>query len=283
MKKDEADHVVDIFTDENAWSATVLVGLLKGAGIAVVFMLITTLLFKGLWLWIGIGAVLLIVLPVFNVMRLIKARDEFLEVDNMLGGLPDELKKNVLKSIVKDSLKAGINSNDSKKLSEKTVVELIGKLKADNVLSSDLKITPDSIKETYDVIKLLRNHADDRICHYDCECIEDDGDYAGLVQEHFAITQGELTVKDIRSTYDYENKSCEINFKYKDKEVAWELRQDSDWVSQEFFKLIGDFALTNTESEFLMFPAEDQCAEIIFIPKKSATFLKKNNILFSLL
>jgi hypothetical protein len=42
---------------------------LKGLLHAVVFTVITVLLFKGLWLWLGLGLVLAITLPLFYMQR----------------------------------------------------------------------------------------------------------------------------------------------------------------------------------------------------------------------
>src|SRR6218665_1638376 len=48
-----------------ARSVLVLRGLLKGVLQALAFTLVTVLLFKGLWLWIGLGVVLLVALPLY--------------------------------------------------------------------------------------------------------------------------------------------------------------------------------------------------------------------------
>lgn len=50
---------------ELAKGALVVGGLIKGVVQALVFTVVTVLLFKGVWLWIGIGVVLLVVLPLW--------------------------------------------------------------------------------------------------------------------------------------------------------------------------------------------------------------------------
>lgn len=53
-------------------SALILRAMFKGVLQALAFMAITLLLFKGKWLWIGLGVVLLIVLPLFYAVGVVK-------------------------------------------------------------------------------------------------------------------------------------------------------------------------------------------------------------------
>lgn len=84
------------------------------------------------------------------------------------------------------------------------------------------------------------------------------------------------------STYDDDKGLASISFIHNEDKIHWQFEQSSDWVSDVFFKQLGQFARENSAGEFLIFPAEDQCAELIFMPKIAAEKIKQCGILRAL-
>ena len=124
VEKSEADYAYDIFTDETTWNAAVLVATLKGVFIAVVFTLVTVLLFEGLWLWIGIGVVLLIVLPLWNVSKLVSAKEEFEETSDLMKMLPDDMKETFLKAMMEANIAEQKRQDSIKPLNKNPVTSV---------------------------------------------------------------------------------------------------------------------------------------------------------------
>lgn len=269
------DDIVNTYRDEQFWAMTMLKSLIKSLLFAAVFTIATTTLFQGFWLWIGIGIFLPIVVPLYQLLKIQREKEAFDELTQITDVLPDALGNQILKGVIQSALhENGVQPDTPLK---KQVCQEIS-----DILQST-KVLPDAIdselNQTGDVYQLLRKHAKQRIVHFDTECIENDEDYANLFHQHLSVTDNQFPVTDVTSRVDFDEQSATLDFKYTDSEFHWEFKQNSDWVSDEFFSELGQFIRDNSDNEFLMFPAEDQCAELIYLPKTAADVFKKNRIL----
>ncbi len=70
-------------------SVLVVRALIKGVLQALCFTIVTALLFKGIWLWIGLGVVLLIVLPLVYIQKELKSIED-------IQGNPEDSKKEAI-------------------------------------------------------------------------------------------------------------------------------------------------------------------------------------------
>lgn len=280
-KDTDTQFIVDILTDKEKWDAAVLIQLLKGILIAIIFTVLTCLLFNGLWFWVTIGIILVFVLPIRNILKLRELKKDYDEFSNLFHGLPDQAKIKLYKTVLQSdssTTKSKIKVHLLTKEASKTIMQT---LVSDGILRND-DVAFYEAGQSREIMKLLRKHLEKRICHFDCECIENDDDYKYIMEDILSITQDKLFVQNINSKFDHELETCKISFKFNDKKITWDFQQLNDWISDDFLKYLSEFISENTDCEFLMFPADDQCAEIIFIPKPSARLLVKYGILLKL-
>ena len=270
-----SDEHVNAYRDDQYWAGAMLKSLVKSLLFAGVFTLATTTLFQGFWLWISLGGLIAIILPLCHLLKIQSEKDAFKELTQITDVLPEALGNQILKGVINSALDCNTTFSD-KPLKSHISQEILGILRDNQIIPDIIDSAP---KRVEDVYQLLRKHAKQRIVRFDTECIENDDDYADLLHQHFAVTQDQLAITDISSTLDVETQKSIIDFNYADTEVHWEFKQTSDWVSDAFFTGLGQFVRENSDSEFLIFPAEDQCAELIFLPKVVADFFKLHRML----
>jgi hypothetical protein len=154
---------------------------------------------------------------------------------------------------------------DSK--TEKLLETILPVLKESNWVSKDV----DEDIEPNEVAEHIRAHAADRIVMLDCECIENDDDYAGLLAMFVENAKLSDKVSDIQSSY-IDNQatiSCTV-----DGNVltgAWS--QKSDWVEAEFFTFTNALFSEHFNLHFSVLPSEDQCAECILLDAENGKVL----------
>ncbi len=141
------------------------------------------------------------------------------------------------------------------------VEEAVEPLKKEGFLPSDYKMP----EEPHEVVEAVREHADDRILTFDCECIENDDDYATLLRVLAEHAGADTRISGIASELDYEQKKARLSFTIDGESVQREWKQDSDWVAEPFFELLHEVFPERFASRFVFLPAQDQCAEIILM------------------
>jgi hypothetical protein len=80
----------------------------------------------------------------------------------------------------------------------------------------------------------------DDIWHFDAECIEDDGDYARVVQRFAILAKELLPIKDLRDHVDIENETAWVEFKLDGQSVRWDLEVGDDWVDPNLYSRMQD-------------------------------------------
>lgn len=102
--RETINEVIHMLTDESARRTAIAAAVIKGIAVAVVFTLVTALLFQGLWLWLSIGAVLLVVLPLRNAYALIQLHEARREADELMPGVPAHYKDTFHKAMMEAAL-----------------------------------------------------------------------------------------------------------------------------------------------------------------------------------
>jgi hypothetical protein len=82
----------------------------------------------------------------------------------------------------------------------------------------------------------------DDIWHFDAECIEDNGDYARLIERFVALAKGALPITDIRDQVDIENGTAWVEFKLDGQPVHWDLKVSNDWVDPDLYTRMQELA-----------------------------------------
>ncbi len=273
-----SDEIVNNYRDEQFWAIAMVKSLIKSLLFAAVFTLATTTLFQGFWLWIGLGIFLAIVVPLYHLLKIQNEKEAFNELSQITDVLPEALGNQILKGVIQSTLhEDGIRPD--KPLKKQVSQEIADILHNTKVIPQALD---SELKQATDVHQLLRKHAKLRIVHFDTECIENNENYADLFHQHLSVTDHQFPITDVSSRVDFDEQLATLDFKYSDSEFNWEFKQNSDWVSDAFFSKLGQFVRDNSDHEFLIFPAEDQSAELIYLPKAVAAVLKQNRLLNSI-
>ncbi len=147
---------------------------------------------------------------------------------------------------------------------------------AKNKLNIDLS----NIADSYEVRPFIQEKYRDNFLTFDCECISEDEDYQNFVHQYCSITDGALVATDVESKIDWDSEEAYVSANINGKRLSLEFDQDSDWFSDDFHKEMKKLSIKLTNGEFLLFPTEDQCAEIIFLNKKEADVFKKYGYLY---
>ena len=120
-----------------------------------------------------------------------------------------------------------------------------------------------------------REFAEGKIVTFDCECIENDQDYASLLEHVISGTEYKNKIKEIHSEYDYDKSRATITCFVNGESFSAEWEQNSDWVSDSFFEFIDKILNDNFRDKLIILPAQDQCAETFIIDNESGEVLSK--------
>ena len=82
----------------------------------------------------------------------------------------------------------------------------------------------------------------DDIWHFDAECIEDDGDYARVVERFVILAKGLLPLADLRDRVDIENETAWVEFKLDGQPVHWDLEVSDDWIDPGLYGRMQELA-----------------------------------------
>jgi len=132
---------------------------------------------------------------------------------------------------------------------------------------------PDTLDESLEVEELpeqIALHAPKKILTFDCECIENPEDYAGLFI-HF-VTHADLNdkVSEIRSSYNYDNEQASLSCIIDGKKHSKTWKQSSDWVTEEYFEFVNQLFGKYFKINFVSLPAVDQCLELIILDTENS-------------
>jgi len=71
--------------------------------------------------------------------------------------------------------------------------------------------------------------------HFDTECIEDHGSYKQIAERMVEMTQGSLKLEDIKDFVDLEHDKAWLSFKFKGRQLKFDLKVEDDWVDATIF------------------------------------------------
>jgi hypothetical protein len=103
---------------------------------------------------------------------------------------------------------------------------------------------------------------------YDIEMIEDDSDYAALIQIYRRASQGVFDARDIESRLDHESETAFVAFTLAGHRFQAQFSLETgDYVAEAFEPFInGCLAEVGLEQRFFTLPMIDQVAHVVFVP-----------------
>ncbi|HFD13000.1 MAG TPA: hypothetical protein ENJ32_11125 [Crenotrichaceae bacterium] len=271
-----AEQVIETCKNEQAWALRMWVSLIKSLLFVTAFTVATTYLFEGFWMWIVIGMVLAVVVPLYHLLKIQQEKKDFEELAELANVLPGELGNTMLKGLVQSVLNEDNSGHTVLPLDKEASAKITASLKQVGVIPASARI---ELQDSSDVIECLRKYASKHIVHFDTKCIEDNSAYATVFEKHLSVIKNKLLVTDISSSFDDENQQATLSFQHNGESIRWEFQQNSNWINDTFFSHLGKFVRENSNGEFLIFPAEDQCAELIFLPKNTAVLLQQYGVM----
>jgi hypothetical protein len=81
-----------------------------------------------------------------------------------------------------------------------------------------------------------RNHCVN-LWHFDTECIEDEGSYVGIAKRMAEMTQGALSIRNVKDEVDIEAGVASLAFEHEGTPVRLDLDVNDDWVDPAVFSL----------------------------------------------
>ncbi|MNC33235.1 hypothetical protein D3C75_816200 [compost metagenome] len=78
----------------------------------------------------------------------------------------------------------------------------------------------------------------DDIWHLDTECIQDHGDYKGIIQRLVQLSKGALMITNIEDNVDIDNDEAWVSFNLDGEHKRIELKVEDDWLDPSLFSKI---------------------------------------------
>ena len=74
------------------------------------------------------------------------------------------------------------------------------------------------------------------VWYFDTEAIEDHGDYIRIAERMVELTQGSLSLQDIKDYVDIENDEAWLTFTFKGKPMKLDFHVQDDWIDTSIFR-----------------------------------------------
>lgn len=142
---------------------------------------------------------------------------------------------------------------------EELLTQVLPVLKQKGFVAKELEETI----EPEELANILREHSTDKIFTFDCECIEDNDDYAALLMGF--IERANLADKITGVESQLRDNTAVLQCNIGETLIKSEWIQKDDWVAAEFSDFIKKVFEENFDLKFVSLPAEDQCAEFILL------------------
>lgn len=143
---------------------------------------------------------------------------------------------------------------------------LISALRAEELLPADLAEIGGYLElESAILTHVSSNGAPSNVVRFDGECIENNGDYLGLLEEFIRAAGSESEISNVQSEVDFEKRiaTCSATRNGALLEASW--TQDSDWVTAEFLEFTAGL-LNSDKGEFVDIATGDQTYCAVFLP-----------------
>lgn len=119
---------------------------------------------------------------------------------------------------------------------------------------------------------VIKGYLGDKAIDFDTEAIEGPNDYKIVFNNYKSAIRNDLKLsrKDYDTFFDIDNKRAGISITIDGEKYSSEWKQDSDWVSEEFFQFIQDVLEPHLPGRIVHYISLDQCYREIYIPNKVA-------------
>ena len=125
-----------------------------------------------------------------------------------------------------------------------------------------------------------RNHCVS-LWHFDTECIEDHGDYKKIAERMAAMTQGSLTIENVRDYVDVERKDAWFSFSFRGKDIKIQCEVQDDWVDATIFGRFVEFlAQSDSAKIYVYYDLGGQDCLIGCVTKEQLKSLNRQGIRF---
>jgi hypothetical protein len=125
-----------------------------------------------------------------------------------------------------------------------------------------------------------RNHCVS-LWHFDTECIEDHGDYKKIAERMAAMTQGSLTIENVRDYVDVERKDAWFSFSFRGKDIKIQCEVQDDWVDATIFGRFVEFlAQSDSAKIYVYYDLGGQDCLIGCVTKEQLKILNHQGIRF---
>jgi hypothetical protein len=180
------------------------------------------------------------------------------------------------------------------------MADIIGYAKCGNdydsyeVVESDAKYRDLALEKYAKLLKLRKKEVTDiscekmleniteaipaRVVTYDMECIENSGDYTAILKEHLSQAKLKTKVTHISDELDYIASIATIKFKVNKTEHVWEISQNSDWVSNDFYQRLNRFIESFGKGTLLSIDTGDQTLKTVFLETDIASYMCEEGV-----
>ena len=129
----------------------------------------------------------------------------------------------------------------------------------------------------------FRNHSVN-VWHFDTECIEDNGDYKRIAERMVEMSQGSLKLEDIKDHVDVDGDLAWLSFKFKGKEMKYDLKVQDDWVDATIFSKFVELLKESDPSKlYIYYDLKGQDCIIGCVTKNEFECLKSKGMEFTAL
>lgn len=119
------------------------------------------------------------------------------------------------------------------------------------------------------------------VWYFDTEAIEDHGDYKRIAERMVELTQGSLSLQDIKDHVDIENNEAWLSFTFKGKPMKLNFEVQDDWVDTSIFRRFTELLKESDPSKiYLYYDLGGQDCIIACVKKTEFECLKSNGINF---
>ncbi len=120
------------------------------------------------------------------------------------------------------------------------------------------------------------------VWYFDTECIYDHGDYKAIAERMVQMSQGSLTLTDIKDYVDLSKNEAWLSFKFKGQETKINFEVADDWVDTSIFKKFVELLNQSDPAKiYLYYDLRGQDCVIACVKKTEFECLKQQRIKFT--
>jgi hypothetical protein len=117
--------------------------------------------------------------------------------------------------------------------------------------------------------------------HFDTECIEDNGDYRRIAERMVEMSQGSLSLENIKDSVDVDGGKASLAFDFRGQPISITCKVNSDWVDPDVFgKFVDLLAQSDPSKIYIYYDLHGQDCIIGCVAKTDYERLKAKGIGF---